>query len=130
LSLRLIKSLPLLFLLAGCAGKNPLTVERPNARTSLEERSYNLMLTSETLLDTAEACDTNLEDGCEIAEFMRPVLSLLETTHNQARTASLIYVAFLDAGQNPEADATLVLENLLLDLDRLITRIVSGGGGE
>jgi len=128
--MRLLKTLPLLIFLLGCAGRNPLTIERPNARTELEERTYNLMLTSQTLLDTARECDTNLEDGCEIADFMRPVLSLLETAHNEARTGSLIYVAFLDAGDSPTADSAQNLENLILSLDRLITRVVSGGGGE
>jgi len=129
--LRLVKLLPLFLLLAGCgAGKNPLTIERPNARTSLEERAYNLMLTSEKLLNTATECDTNLEDGCEIAEFMRPVLALLETAHNEARAASLIYVAFLNAGDTPTADSAQGLEDLIFSLDRLITRVVSGGGGE
>ena len=128
--IRLIKSLPLLFLLAGCtAGKNPLTIERPNARTTLEERSYNLLLTSQKLLTVAAECDTNLEDGCEIAEFMRPVLALLETAHNEARTASLIYVAFLDTAEDPTIDSVQGLESLLMGLDALISRVVSGGGG-
>ncbi len=79
---RILAAPLLLFLLlspACSAGKNPLTIERPNARTSLEQRAYNLTLTSETILNTATECDTNLEDECEIADFIRPILALLET---------------------------------------------------
>jgi len=130
--MRLIKILPMLMLLSsmGCAVRNPLTIERPNARTSLEERTYNLMLTSEKLLNVATKCDTDLEDGCEIADFMRPVLALLEKVHNEARAASLIYVAFLDVGDPPTADSSQNLEDLIFSLDRLIIRIVSSRGGE
>ena len=131
--MRLVRVLPLFLLLVsmGCAaGRNPLTIERPNARTLLEERAYNLMLTSETLLNTATRCDTNLEDGCEIADFMRPVIVSLEKVHNEARAASLIYVAFLDVGENPTTESVQNLEDLILSLDKLIIRVVSGGGGE
>jgi len=114
----------------GCAGKNPLTIVRPNARTPLEERAYNLMLTSEKLLNTAEACDTNVNDNCEVADFMRPVLGLLETAHNEALAASLIYKDFLDAGEDPTMDSAQNLDNLLMSVNALITRVVSGGGGQ
>lgn len=125
------RATPLLIfmLLAGCAaGRNPLTIERPNARTPLEEQTYNLMQTSMTLIETAKECDTNLEDGCEIADFMRPVLAVLEEIHNEALEASLTYVAFLDVGASPSAASIEDLENLILRLERQVTRIVSGGG--
>ena len=134
MKMRKLLFVPLLLLCTassiGCAGKNPLTIERPNARTLLEERAYNLMLTSETLLNTATKCDTNLEDGCEIADFMRPIIVSLEKVHNEARAASLIYVAFLDVGENPTTESVQNLEDLILSLDKLIIRVVSGGGGE
>jgi len=128
LSLRLVKTLPLLLLLAGCAGRNPITIERPNARTTLEERSYNLLKTADTLIKTAVECDTNLEDECEVADFMRPVLAALETAYNEALAASLIYVAFLDAGSLATADSEQNLEDLIFSIDRLITRVIAGGG--
>lgn len=130
MSLRLKSSIVALFLLAsmGCAGRNPITIERPNARTPLEERSYNLLKTADTILTTAAECDTNLEDGCEVADFMRPVLSALETAYNEALAASLIYVAFLDAGSLATADSEQNLEDLIFSIDRLITRVIAGGG--
>jgi hypothetical protein len=94
----------------------------------LEEQTYNLMQTSMTLIETAKECDTNLEDGCEIADFMRPVLAVLEEIHNEALEASLTYVAFLDVGASPSAASIEDLENLILRLERQVTRIVSGGG--
>ncbi len=130
--MRLVKSLPLFLLLAsmGCAVKNPLTIVRPNARTALEEKTYNLLKASEKLLDVAMECDINLEDGCEIADFMRPVLDVMEQIHNEALEASLTYVAFLDVGDDPSTASIEDLENLILRLERQVTRIISGGGGE
>ncbi len=120
----------LLLLSTACAGKNPLTIERPNARTLLEQQAYNLTLTSETILNTATECDINLAEGCEIADFMRPVLALLETIHNEARESLIFYSAFLDAGEDPSIASIEDLENLILSLERQIGKFVSGGGGE
>ena len=130
MSLRLQTSVFVFLLLAsmGCAAKNPLTIERPNARTTLEERSYNLLKTADKLLTTAAECDTNPDAGCAIADFMRPVLSALETGYNEALAASLIYVAFLDAADDPTLDSVQNLESLILGLDALISRVVAGGG--
>ncbi len=113
-----------------CAGRvNLLTIERPNARTNLEERSYNLLTTSETLLDAADTCRASVD--CEIASFMVPVLNLLVAAHNAGRLVALEYDAFLDAG-GTTADAELEarLATLILDLDVIIRQVVTGGGAQ
>ncbi len=87
----------LLLFVAACDHRvNPLTIERPNARTTLEERSYNLLTTSETLLDAADTCRASVD--CEIATFMVPVLNALVKAHNAGRLVALEYAEFLDAG--------------------------------
>ena len=130
---RILAAPLLLFLLlspACSAGKNPLTIERPNVRTSLEERAYNLMMTSETLLNTAKECDVNLTDGCEIADFARPVLDVMEQVHNEMREALITYSTFLDDGEDPSTASIEALENLILSLEQQVRKFVSGGGGE
>lgn len=120
----------LVLLAAACVNRaNLLTIERPNARTNLEERSYNLLTASETLLDAADVCRLSVD--CEIASFMVPVLNLLVAAHNAGRLVALEYDEFLDAGgttADPELEARLA--SLILDLDGIIRQFVTGGGVE
>lgn len=112
----------MIIILGGCAGRNPLTIYRPNARTPLEQRAYNLLLVSERMITDAEASNS----GGTLPEFMRPIVNGLIDAHNLGRAASLIYVAALDAGENPE-EAGVELVERMDELDVLVTRMFGGG---
>ena len=109
-------------LLIGCAGKNPLTIYRPNARTPLEQRSYNVLLVSERLLTTAEASNA----AGTLPEFMRPIVDGLIVVHNLGREAAANYVAVIGAAT--EGEKALLLIDLLDDIDAAITKMFQSGG--
>ncbi len=112
----------LLFVLAGCAGRNPLTIYRPNARTPLEQRSYNTLLVSERMISTAEASNA----AGTLPEFMRPIVDGLIDFHNLTKGAADVYVALIDSGDDEAAAVALV--EALGDLDAQITKMFQRGG--
>lgn len=119
------RATPLLILtlmLIGCAGKNPMTIYRPNARTPLEQRSYNVLLVSERLITTAEASNA----AGTLPEFMRPIVDGLIVVHNLGREAALNYVAVI--GATTEGEKALLLIDLLDDIDAAITKMFQRGG--
>lgn len=115
-------SVLLLVLLAGCTGKNPLTIERPNARTQLEERAYNTLLVSERIITTAE--DSNAAGT--LPDFMRPLINMLIDAHNLGKAAADDYVAVI--GSQTEGEKALALIDLINNLDSAITRMFQRGG--
>lgn len=119
----MVTPLLILIFLTGCAGRNPMTIYRPNARTQLEERAYNALKVSDRLITEAE--DSN-EKGT-LPEFMRPIVDGLIAIHELALTASEKYVAVIGAeGEEEQAQA---LVDLLVDLDALITKMFQRGAG-
>ncbi len=112
----------LLFVLAGCAGRNPLTIYRPNARTPLEQRAYNTLLVSERMISTAEASNA----AGTLPEFMRPIVDGLIDFHNLAKGFADVYVALIDSGDDEEAALELV--GALGDLDIQISKMFERGG--
>lgn len=128
--MKILKTFPLLLLLVSmsCAARNPLTIARPNARTVLEERAYNLLKVSERIITTAEECRAKPPEVCAVADFMVPIINGLIDAHNLADTAAKFYVAVLDAGTTPDQALIIELENFLFAVDGLVTRVVSGGG--
>lgn len=108
--------------LSGCP-KNPLTIYRPNARTPLEERSYNALLVSERLITEAEASNA----AGTLPDFMRPIVNALIEVHNLGRTAAANYVAVI--GAETEEEKAQALLDLLTDLDAEISKMFRGGGG-
>lgn len=107
-------------LLFGCAGRDVINIERPDARTTLEEKAYNILLVSERIITTAEASNT----AGTLPEFMKPIINTLIDAHNTAKRAADIYVSSLDANEVGEATE---LEGLLLSLDSAITSLFTGG---
>ena len=112
----------LLFVLAGCAGRNPLTIYRPNARTPLEQRAYNTLLVSERMISTAEASNA----AGTLPEFMRPIVDGLIDFHNLAATSAAVYVALIDSGDDQAAAQELL--DALGDLDAQISKMFARGG--
>ena len=112
----------LLFVLAGCAGRNPLTIYRPNARTPLEQRAYNTLLVSERMISTAEASNA----AGTLPEFMRPIVDGLIDFHNLAKGFADVYVALIDSGDDQAAAQELV--EALGDLDIQISKMFERGG--
>lgn len=121
---RVTPLLLLVFILAGCAGRNPLTIYRPNARTPLEQRSYNTLLVSERMISTAEASNA----AGTLPEFMRPIVDGLIDAHNLAKVSADAYVALIDAGDDQAAAQELV--DLLFDLDDMISKMFQRGGSQ
>ncbi len=113
----------MIIIFGGCAARNPLTIDRPNARTDLEERAYNLLLVSERMITDAEASNA----AGTLPDFMRPLINGLIDAHNLGRAASLVYVAALDAGSGEE-DAAVELVQRMNDLDTVVTGMFGGGG--
>lgn len=109
-------------ILVSCTGKNPLTIERPNARTQLEERAYNTLLVSERIISTAE--DSNAAGT--LPEFMRPLINMLIDAHNLGKAAADDYVAVI--GSQTEGEKALALIDLINNLDATITRMFQQGG--
>lgn len=121
--LRRLPILLCLLVLGGCAGKNPLTIYRPNARTPMEQTAYNTLLVSERIITEAEESNA----AGELPEFMRPIIDGLIVAHNAGRDAAALYVTAIGLeGEEIEAEK---LGPLLEDLDKLITGIFRGGGG-
>lgn len=119
------RGMPLLLfvlLLAGCANRNPLTIYRPNARTPLEQRSYNVLLVSEKMITTAEASNA----AGTLPEFMRPIVDGLIVAHNLGKEAAAKYVAVIGAAT--EGEKALLLIDLLDDIDAEITKMFQRGG--
>lgn len=112
----------LLALIAGCSAQNPLTIERPNARTELEQRAYNVLLVSERIITTAEASNA----AGTLPEFMRPLINGLIDAHNAGKKASDAYLLVLGAGT--EGEKALILIGFLDDLDEAITKMFQRGG--
>jgi len=113
----------ILVLLMGCAGRNPLTIYRPNARTQLEERSYNALKVSDRLITEAEKSNV----AGTLPEFMRSVVNGLIDVHELALVAAEKYIAVI--GAEGEEELGLVLVDLLEDLDLMITKMFQRGGG-
>jgi len=109
----------LVLLLPGCAAKDVINIERPNARTVLEEKAYNTLLVSERIITTAKASNA----AGTLPEFMKPIINTLIDVHNEAKKAADIYVASLDAG----TDEGVALQDLILNLDSAITSLFTGG---
>jgi len=112
----------LVALLPGCAAKNPLTIERANARTQLEERAFNTLLVSETIIQSAEMSN----EAGTLPEYMKPIINRLIDIHNETKRAADNYVALLDA--NTEEEGFEALSDLILGLDRTISSLFAGGG--
>lgn len=120
-----MKRLPVLFLtlmiLGGCAGRNPLTIYRPNARTPLEEKAYNALKVSERLITEAEKSN----EAGTLPEFMRPIVNGLIDAHELALTAFENYALVIGTGE--ESMTGEELGNLLVSLDRMITSFFQRG---
>lgn len=112
----------LLVLLSGCVNQNPITIERPNARTELEQRSYNVLLVSERIITTAEASNA----AGTLPEFMRPLINGLIDAHNLGKRAADAYLLVI--GDGTEGEKALELIDLLDDLDAAITKMFQRGG--
>ncbi len=106
----------LVLLLPGCAARNVINIERPNARTTLEEKAYNTLLVSERIITTAEASNT----AGTLPTFMKPIINTLIDIHNETKKAADVYVASLDAEDGSELDA------LILSLNSAITSLFTG----
>jgi len=120
------KQIPIFLLLliaCSCAGRNPMTIYRPNARTPLEERSYNALKVSDRLITEAEKSNA----AGTLPEFMRPIINALIAIHELALTAAENYVAVIGAEDEEEKAAALL--NLMTDLDAQITKMFQRGGG-
>ncbi len=111
----------ILILLMGCAGRNPLTIYRPNARTPLEEKAYNALKVSERLITEAE----NSNEAGTLPEFMRPIINGLIDAHELALTAFEKYALVI--GMDGEGMTGEELSDLLLDLDKTITSFFQRG---
>ncbi len=117
----IVKILPL-FLLCACAVQNPVTIERPNARTKSEERAYNILLVSETIISRAERSN----EAGTLPEFMKPVMNRIIDLHNDTLEATTSYVALLNA--NTEEEGFEALNNLITDLSDAIDNLFTTGG--
>ncbi len=107
----------LLPLLLACAIRDVVSIERPNARTALEEKAYNTLLVSERIITTAEASNA----AGTLPAYMKPIINKLIDIHNEAKKAADVYVASLDAGDEA------ALDSLILSLDSAITSLFTGG---
>ncbi len=111
----------ILVLLMGCAGRNPLTIYRPNARTPLEEKAYNALKVSDRLITEAEKSN----EAGTLPEFMRPIVNGLIDAHELALKSFEKYAPLI--GMDGEQMTGQELEDLLLDLDRTITSFFTRG---
>jgi len=87
----------------------------------LEEKAFNTLLVSETIITSAEKSNA----AGTLPEYMKPIINRLIDVHNEAKEAADNYVALLDA--NTEEEGFAALTALILDLDQLITRLFVGG---
>lgn len=111
----------ILILLMGCAGRNPLTIYRPNARTPLEEKAYNALKVSDRMITEAEESN----EAGTLPEFMRPIVNGLIDAHELALTAFEKYALVI--GMDGEGMTGEELSDLLLDLDKTITSFFQRG---
>lgn len=111
----------ILFLVSGCAGRNPLTIYRPNARTPLEEKTYNALKVSERLITEAEKSN----EAGTLPEFMRPIINGLIAAHELVLTSFEVYALVI--GTQEELEKGQDLDTLLVDLDRSITAFFQRG---
>ena len=122
-----MKRLPILFLmiiaLSGCAGRNPMTIYRPNARTPLEERSYNALKVADRMITESEKSNA----AGTLPEFMRPIHDALVDAYELALTAATGYAAVI--GTDDEAEKASELVALMVDLDTQITKMFERGDG-
>lgn len=112
-----------LLILAGCAGRNPMTIYRPNARTPLEERSYNALKVADRMITEAEKSNA----AGTLPEFMRSIVNGLIDAYELALTSADGYAAVI--GTTNEAEKAAELLDLMLDLDAQITKMFNRGGG-
>jgi len=120
------KTFPLLILLTiltGCAGRNPMTIYRPNARTPLEERSYNALKVADRMIQEAERSNA----AGTLPEFMRPIVNGLIDAYELTLTAATGYVAVIGTADENLRGQELVA--LMVDLDAMITKMFERGGG-
>ncbi len=113
----------ILILLMGCAGRNPLAIYRPNARTPLEERSYNALKVADRMITESEKSNA----AGTLPEFMRPIHDALVDAYELALTAATGYAAVI--GTDDEAEKAAELVDLMVDVDAQISRMFNRGGG-
>ncbi len=120
-----MKRLPILFLmiiaLSGCASRNPLTIYRPNARTPLEEKSYNALKVADRMITESEKSNA----AGTLPEFMRSIHDALVDAYELALTGANGYAALIGTDDEEEKAAELVA--LMLDLDVQITKMFERG---
>ncbi len=120
-----MRRLPILILILmsiGCAGRNPMTIYRPNARTPLEERSYNALKVADRMITEAEKSNA----AGTLPEFMRPIVNGLIDAYELALTSAEGYVAVI--GTTDETEKAQALVDLMVDLDAQITKMFERGG--
>jgi hypothetical protein len=89
----------------------------------LEQTAYNALLVSERIITEAEESNA----AGELPAFLRPIVEGLIVAHNAGRDAAALYVAAIGLeGEEIEAEK---LGPLLIELDKLISRMFRGGGG-
>lgn len=98
-----------------------MTIYRPNARTPLEERAYNALKVSDRLITEAEKSN----EAGTLPEFMRPIVNGLVDIHELTLTSFEKYSLVI--GQGGELMTGEELSDLLLELDRTITRFFQRG---
>ncbi len=112
----------LVLLIPGCAARDVINIERPNARTDLEEKAYNLLLVSETIISRAERSNA----AGTLPEFMKPVMNKIIDLHNDTREAANSYVELLEAGT--EEEGFEALDALITDLSDAIDNLFTSPG--
>lgn len=114
----------LLLLLCSCAPKatGPY-IPRIDALNELDSKTYDALLASEAIITSAEASNS----AGTLPEFMKTPLNVLIDVHNTTRVAWLSYRKAI--GAEDELERAEALMQLMLDLDRTITRLFSTGGG-
>lgn len=121
-----MRRLPILILILmsiGCAGRNPMTIYRPNARTPLEESSYNALKVADRMITEAEKSNA----AGTLPEFMRPIVNGLIDAYELALTSAEGYVAVI--GTADETEKAQALVDLMVDLDAQITKMFERGDG-
>jgi len=121
-----MRRLPILILILmsiGCAGRNPMTIYRPNARTPLEERSYNALKVADRMITEAEKSNA----AGTLPEFMHTIVNDLIDVYELTLTAAEDYAAMI--GLEDEVEEATALVNLMVDLDAQITKMFNRGEG-
>lgn len=110
-----------MLVIPACTAQNPLTIERPNARTQIEEQAFNTLLVSERIITTAEASNA----AGTLPDFMKPLINGLIDAHNLGKRAADGYVAVI--GSETEGEKALELLDLMGDLDDAISKMFQRG---